>query len=32
MGGDALLVVEFEDYGTKRLMMRVAGEFMKKKD
>ena len=32
MGGDALLVVEFEDYGTKRLMMRVAGQFMKKKD
>lgn len=31
MGGDALLVVEFEDYGTKRLMMRAAGQFMKKK-
>ena len=32
MGGDALLVVEFETAGTKRLMMRAAGQFMKKKD
>lgn len=31
MGGDALLVVEFETAGTKRLMMRAAGQFMKKK-
>ena len=32
MGGDALLEVEFETAGTKRLMMRAAGQFMKKKD
>ena len=32
MGGDALLVVDFESAGTKRLMMRAAGQFMKKKD
>ena len=31
MGGDALLEVEFETAGTKRLMMRAAGQFMKKK-
>ena len=31
MGGDALLEVEFEIAGTKRLMMRAAGQFMKKK-
>ena len=30
MGGDALLEVEFETAGTKRLMMRAAGQFMKK--
>ena len=30
MGGDALLVVDFETAGTKRLMMRAAGQFMKK--
>ena len=29
MGGDALLEVEFETAGTKRLMMRAAGQFMK---
>ena len=32
MGGDALLEVDFETAGTKRLMMRAAGQFMKKKD
>ena len=32
MGGDALLEVDFESAGTKRLMMRAAGQFMKKKD
>ena len=30
MGGDALLEVDFETAGTKRLMMRAAGQFMKK--
>ena len=32
MGGDALLEVDFASAGTKRLMMRAAGQFMKKKD
>ena len=30
-GTHALLEVEFETAGTKRLMMRAAGQFMKKK-
>ena len=30
MGGDALLEIEFESAGLKRLMLRAAGQFMKK--
>ena len=30
MGGDALLEIEFQTAGLKRLMLRAAGQFMKK--
>ena len=30
MGGDALLEIQFESAGLKRLMLRAAGQFMKK--
>ena len=30
MGGDALLEIQFESAGLKRLMLRAAGNFMKK--
>ena len=32
MGGDALLEITFETQGLKRLMLRAAGQFMKKLD